>query len=257
MTDIRPPERRKLRIGFRASIVTLFVAVVLFVGLTLVYLSFSRVSAITQTAASSFIDKVAQLGADRIDSKFRNVRDSLEILAGLPSIQSAEIEDNARLYGLMASMLRNNPQLFNLYVGYDDGSFLEMDVIDRARPEFRASLGVGEDAAFRLVIISRTGGVASPVTVTTARPEPAATAVPSYSMLCRSAGAGAGLGAAVLATVVPAVAPAAHALSSERTSADGISSETDDNAGPPVQPARPQAMSRILAAGAPPRTAAL
>lgn len=165
MTDIRPAERRKLRIGFRASIVTLFVAVVLLVGLTLVYLSFSRVSQITQTAASTFIDKVAQLGADRIDAKFRNVRDNLEILAGMPSIQSAEIEDNSRLYALMASMLRNNPQIFNLYVGYEDGSFLEMDVIDRAKPAFRKSLGVDEDAAFRVVIISRTGTATAPVTV--------------------------------------------------------------------------------------------
>src|SRR5262245_31943210 len=166
MIGTRPEERRKLRIGFRASIATLFVGVVLFVGLTLVYLSFSRVSQITQTAASTFIDKVAQLGADRIDAKFRNVRDSLQILAGLPSIQSAEIEDNSRLYALMASMLRNNPQIFNLYVGYEDGSFLEMDVIDRARPEFRSSLNVEEDAAFRLVIISRTGASSSsPVTV--------------------------------------------------------------------------------------------
>lgn len=166
MTDIRPAERRKLRIGFRTSIVTLFVAVVLCVGLTLVYLSFSRVSSITQTAASTFIDKVAQLGADRIDAKFRNVRDGLEILAGLPSIQLAEIEDNSRLYALMASMLRNNPQIFNLYVGYEDGSFLEMDVIDRAKPEFRTSLNVDEDAAFRLVVISRTGSAAaSPVTI--------------------------------------------------------------------------------------------
>src|SRR3954469_23933032 len=161
----RPPEQRKLRIGFRTSIVTLFVAVVLFVGLTLVYLSFSRVASITQTAARTFIDKVAQLGADRIDSKFRVVRDNLEILAGLPSIQSAEIEDNSRLYGLMASMLRNNPQIFNLYVGYEDGSFLEMDVIDRAKPQFRASLNVDEDAAFRVVIISRTGAASTPVTL--------------------------------------------------------------------------------------------
>jgi adenylate cyclase len=165
MTDSHPAERRVPRIGFRASIVTLFVAAVLIVGLTLVWLSFSRVSVITRSAATTFIDKVAQLGADRIDAKFRNVRDSLEILAGLPPIQSAEIEDNARLYALMASMLRNNPQIFNLYVGYEDGSFLEMDVIDRARPAFRASLGVDSDAAFRLVIISRTGAASSPVTV--------------------------------------------------------------------------------------------
>jgi hypothetical protein len=92
--------------------------------------------AITRTAASRLIEKAAQLGAYHVDEQFKNVRDSLEILAGLPSIQEAEIEDNSRLYGLMASMLRNNPQLFNLYLGYEDGSFLEMDVIDRASRVF-------------------------------------------------------------------------------------------------------------------------
>ena len=45
--------------------ISIAVHVVLFVGLTLVYLSFSRVASITQTAASTFIDKVAQLSADR------------------------------------------------------------------------------------------------------------------------------------------------------------------------------------------------
>lgn len=162
MNETGSQNPQSFRIGFRASIITVFIAVVLFVGLTLVYLSFERVSLITRTAAADFIDKVAQLGADRIDGQFRNVRDCLDILAGLPSIQSAEIEDNSRLYGLIASMLRNNRQLFNLYVGYEDGSFLEIDVIDRARPGFRASLNVPEDAAYRLVVITRTGaGTAS------------------------------------------------------------------------------------------------
>jgi adenylate cyclase len=163
MEEATSTRRRSFRIGFRTSIIAVFIAVVLLVGLTLVYLSFERVSQITRTAASSFIEKVAQLGADHVDEQFKNVRDALDILAGIPSIQEAEIEDNSRLYGLMASMLRNNPQLFNLYVGYEDGSFLEMDVIDRAKPGFRASLHVDEDAAFRLVVISHTGN-AAPVT---------------------------------------------------------------------------------------------
>ena len=142
----------------------MFIAAVLFVGLTLVYLSFARVSVITRTAAGGFIDKVAQLGADRIDTHFKTVRDSLEVLAGLPSIQSAEIGDNQKLYAVMAAMLRNNPQLFNVYAGYEDGSFLEMDVIDRARPAFRASLHIPAEALFRLVVISRTGA-AAPMTM--------------------------------------------------------------------------------------------
>jgi adenylate cyclase len=163
MEEASTSGRRPFRIGFRTSIITVFVAVVLIVGLTLVWLSFERVSRITRTAASGFIEKVAQLGAEHIDGQFKNVRDSLEILGGIPSIQEADIEDNARLYGLMASMLRSNPQLFNLYVGYEDGSFLEMDVIDRAKPAFRTSLKVDEDAVFRLVVISHTGN-AAPVT---------------------------------------------------------------------------------------------
>ena len=52
-------------------------------------------------------------------------------------------------------MLKNNPQLFNLYVGYDDGSFLEMDAIDGAGRETRARLEAPEQAAFRMVVISR------------------------------------------------------------------------------------------------------
>ncbi|RXT53973.1 adenylate/guanylate cyclase domain-containing protein [Bradyrhizobium betae] len=155
--------KRAFSIGFRTSIITVFVGVVLLVGLTLVYLSFERVTAITRTAASGFIEKVAQLGADHVDEQFKNVRDNLDILSSLPPIQEADIVDNSRLYSLMAAMLRNNPQLFNLYVGYEDGSFIEMDVIDRAKPAFRASLKVDRDAAFRLVVISRTAGSA-PVT---------------------------------------------------------------------------------------------
>jgi adenylate cyclase len=154
-----------MRVGFRTSIITLFVAIVLLVGLTLVYLSFARISAMTQTAATTFIAKVAQLGADRVDARFKAVRDTLEILAGLPAVQTADLRDNAVLNSLMASMLRNNPQLFNLYVGYEDGSFLEMDVIDRAGATFRTGLDAPDDTAYRLFVISRTGS-ALPPTVT-------------------------------------------------------------------------------------------
>jgi adenylate cyclase len=135
----------------------MFIAAVLLIGLTLVYLSFERVSAITRTAAGTFIDKVAQLGADRIDAQFKDVRDSLDLLGGLPAVQSADIDDNQKLYELMAAMLRNNETLFNLYVGYEDGSFLEMDMIDRAGAAFRSKLGVTEDTVFRVLISSRTG----------------------------------------------------------------------------------------------------
>jgi adenylate cyclase len=154
--------QRPFSIGFQTSIIAVFVGVVLVVGLALVYLSFERLTIVTRTAASGFIEKVAQLGADHVDEHFKNIRDNLDILSGLPQIQEADIADNTRLYSLMAAMLRNNPQLFNLYVGYEDGSFIEMDVIDRAKPGFRTGLNVDKDAAFRLVIISRMDG-AKPV----------------------------------------------------------------------------------------------
>lgn len=144
-----------VRLGFKTSVITLFVAIVLVIGLTLVYLSFARIAAVTDSAASQFIGKVAELSADRIGAQLKLVRDNLKILNALPSIQSADIEDNPRLNVLLAAMLKSNDQLFNLYVGYDDGSFIEMDAIDGAGRQTRAKLEAPDQAAFRLVIISR------------------------------------------------------------------------------------------------------
>jgi adenylate cyclase len=146
----RPP-----RLGFKTSIIALFVAIVLFIGLTLVYFSFSRITSVTNSAASKFIDKVAELSADRISFQFKLVKDDLEVLKGIPSIQTADIIDNPGFTALLAAMLRNNKQLFSLYVGYDDGSFIELDAIEGARREASTRLEAPDQAAFRLVIISR------------------------------------------------------------------------------------------------------
>lgn len=147
--------RRPVRLGFKTSIIALFVAIVLLIGLTLVYLSFSRISAVTDSAASQFIEKVAELAADRIGSQLKLVRDNLDILKALPPIQSAAIEDNPRLIELLAAMLKNNAQLFSLYAGYEDGSFLQLDTLEGAGSEARARLEAPARAAFRLVVISR------------------------------------------------------------------------------------------------------
>lgn len=159
--------RPRFHIGFRTSVIALFVGVVLFVGLSLVYLSFNRVTNITRSAASSYLDTVAQLSADRIDAQLRTARDSLDILRGLASVQDAAIRDNRQLYMLLAAMLRTNKQLYSLYVGYDDGTFLEMDVIERAGLQGRERLHAPSGAAFRLVVISVPKEGATPVASTT------------------------------------------------------------------------------------------
>jgi adenylate cyclase len=150
-----PARGGPVQFGFKTSIIALFVAVVLVIGLTLVYLSFARITAVTNSAASKFIGEVAELSADRIGSQLKLVRDNLAVLNALPPVQSAEIDDNPRLNALLAAMLKSNGQLFNLYVGYDDGSFIEMDAIDGAGRDTRARLEAPDRAAFRLVVISR------------------------------------------------------------------------------------------------------
>jgi len=87
MEPVRPEaiaRRRSVRLGFKTSIIGLFVGIVLVIGLTLVYLSFERISAVTDSAASQFIGKVAESSADRIGSQLKLVRDNLEILNELP-----------------------------------------------------------------------------------------------------------------------------------------------------------------------------
>ena len=68
---------KRVRIGFRTSITTLFVAIVLTVGLNLVYLTFERVNAIIRTAANTFIDKVAEHAGSRVEAQFRDVLDDV------------------------------------------------------------------------------------------------------------------------------------------------------------------------------------
>src|SRR5258708_23356397 len=144
-----------VQLGFKTSVITLFVAIVLVLGLTLVYVSFERIGAITDAAASKFIGQVAELAAGRIGAQLKLIQDNLKIMNELPPIQAGEIEDNPRMNALLAAMLKNNDHLFNLYVGYGDGSFIEMDAIFGSARETRARLEAPDQAAFRMVVISR------------------------------------------------------------------------------------------------------
>jgi len=131
----------RLRLGFQPSITTLFVTAVLFVGLTLVYLSFDRATSITRSAASAFVDRVAQHTTDRVETEFKMVIDLVTVIGQLPTVETATISDNPRLYAILAAMLRNTPQLYSLYIGYDDGDFLEMDALERGSAAARVAMG--------------------------------------------------------------------------------------------------------------------
>ncbi len=146
---------RRMRISFELSITGLFVVVVLCVGLALVFLSFDRAKAISRSAALTFIDRVAEHTAERVDGQFKAVLSALEVLKQQPTVEAGAISENQSFYAVLAALLRQHGQLYNLYVGYDDGAFIELDALDRAGPAVRAQLGAPALAAFRLVVIDR------------------------------------------------------------------------------------------------------
>jgi adenylate cyclase len=148
----------RVRFSYQLSITALFIAVVLSVGLSLVFLSFDRARSITRTAALAFINRVADHTADRVDGQFKDVHDILEVLRQLQPIESGTILGNPSLYATLAALLRRHGQLYNLYVGYDDGALIELDSLDRAGPAARASLNAPKDAVFRLSIIEKIPG---------------------------------------------------------------------------------------------------
>ncbi|MXQ12634.1 adenylate/guanylate cyclase domain-containing protein [Microvirga makkahensis] len=156
----------RVRFGFQLSVTTLFVAVVLAVGLTLVFLSFDRARSITRTAALAFIDRVADHTADRVDGQFKDVLDILEVLRQLEPVESGTILGNPSLYANLAALLRRHRQLYNLYVGYDDGGFIELDMLNRAGPAVRAQLHAPPDAAFRLTVMETPAGETSRIRFT-------------------------------------------------------------------------------------------
>ena len=87
-----PDSPNQVKVGFRTSIIGLFVSLVLIVGLSLVYLSFDRATSI-RSAASTFVDKVAEHAASSLDTQFKDVHDSIELLTILPSVQQGRIDD--------------------------------------------------------------------------------------------------------------------------------------------------------------------
>lgn len=151
----------RVRLGYQLSITALFVAVVLAVGLALVFLSFDRARSITRTAALAFIDRVADHTADRVDGQFKDVLDILEVLRQLPSVETGAILNNPPFYSVLAALLRRHGQLYNLYVGYDDGGFIELDMLDRAGQALRRELRPPPEAAFRLTVIETPPGGSS------------------------------------------------------------------------------------------------
>ena len=148
----------RFRVGYQLTITGLFVAVVLAVGLALVFLSFDRARSITRSAALTYIDRVAEHTADRVDGEFDGVKNALDVLKQLPPVTAGAIAENRALYSILAAMLRQQQQLYNLYVGYEDGAFIELDALDRGGAGFREKLAAPEAAAFRLIVIERAPG---------------------------------------------------------------------------------------------------
>ena len=148
--------RGDVQLGFKTSIIALFVAIVLVIGLTLVYLSFQRITAVTDAGSQQ---------VHRQGGRIVGGPDRLAVEAGAGQSRNIEcaavgpVRRRSRIIrgciALLAAMLKSNDQLFSLYVGYDDGSFIEMDDIDGTGRETRARLEAPEQAAFRLVVISR------------------------------------------------------------------------------------------------------
>jgi adenylate cyclase len=147
------PAGRNFRVGFQLSIVTLFTALVLAVGLGLIILSFDRASAIMRSAAQKFVDQVSDHVADRVKGEFDPVLNEIGILARLPAIGSESIGDDPQLYALLVAVLRQLPQLYNLYAGYGDGNFIEIDGLAQLPPDRVAAMNAPANSKFRLVLI--------------------------------------------------------------------------------------------------------
>jgi adenylate cyclase len=144
---------RTLRISFQVLIMILFVGVVLSLGLGLVFLSFDRAKAISRSAAVAYIDRVAEQTSDRVDAQFQGAIGALELLRQFPSVKAEMLSDNTALYTVLAAVLRTHPSLYSLYVGYDDGRFIEMEMIERGGHDQRARLGGPQDAELLLTIV--------------------------------------------------------------------------------------------------------
>ncbi len=137
--------------GFRATITCAVMAFIVALAALLILIQTRTFNLTTEQAASAYMDAASAKSFGRLQSQVAEIVTLVRVLSASPNLaDSDERTETDRGIALLKAALHALPQMDSVYVGYDNGSWLQVRNLDQVNNEQRERLRASPEAAFNI-----------------------------------------------------------------------------------------------------------
>lgn len=149
---------------FRIAITVAVMAFVTALTICLILIQTATFHAAAKAAASAAMDAASANTLNRLDDEVSELNTLVRVLASNPSLADADdrSEDDGAI-GLFKAALHELPHADSIYVGYDNGSWLQVRRLDTLDPTERGRLKAPPEAIYNVNLVRPTSGGALPM----------------------------------------------------------------------------------------------
>jgi adenylate cyclase len=149
---------------FRIAITAAVMAFIMALSASLISIQVATFHAAARAAASSAMDAASANTLSHIEAQVSELSALVRVLSTNPSLADSDDRSEADgAIGLFKAALRELPQTDSLYVGYDNGCWLQVRRLDVLDPMERRKLGAPSGAAYNVNLIRPTSGGSLPM----------------------------------------------------------------------------------------------
>jgi adenylate cyclase len=150
--------------GFRTTITCAVMAFIVALAALMILIQTRTFNLTTEQAASAYMDAASAKSFGRLQSQVAEIVTLVRVLSASPNLaDSDERTETDRGMALLKAALHELPQMDSVYVGYDNGSWLQVRNLDQVNNEQRERLRASPEAAFNIHLIRPTPTGALPL----------------------------------------------------------------------------------------------
>jgi adenylate cyclase len=149
---------------FRIAITAAVMAFVTALTVSLIFIQIATFHAAARAAASAAMDAASANTLSRLEAEVSQLNTVVRVLSSNPSLTDSD--DRSEVDGavvLLKAALQELPQADSLYVGYDNGCWLQVRRLDVLDPTERQRLGAPPGAVYNVNLVRPTSGGALPM----------------------------------------------------------------------------------------------
>lgn len=149
---------------FRTTITLAVMAFIAALAALLILIQTRTFNLTTEQAASAYMDAASAKSFGRLQSQVAEIVTLVRVLSASPNLaDSDQRTETGRGMALLKAALNALPQMDSVYVGYDNGGWLQVRNLDLVNNEQRERLRASPEAAFNIHLIRPTPSGALPL----------------------------------------------------------------------------------------------